>query len=187
MESLGRRILLLAGFVLCSASCAVLTLALNLQVGMDGSGDPTHDFWAFQGAAHWNILRMLLHPGGGGDSMKGLCTCISTLKKGRKSCDPACLNAPSRMPRSRLLLHPFGSQSHTQAGISEFNYGHWRVTLPPEHLQITVNSALNVLVVFRQEPHLTCDSTLPDHCHLDVLPQHSLCHCLHHWTRHRTQ
>uniref|UniRef100_A0A8C3N8V2 Solute carrier family 2, facilitated glucose transporter member 5 n=1 Tax=Geospiza parvula TaxID=87175 RepID=A0A8C3N8V2_GEOPR len=32
VESLGRRILLLAGFVLCSASCAVLTLALNLQV-----------------------------------------------------------------------------------------------------------------------------------------------------------
>ncbi|KAF2985852.1 hypothetical protein EK904_004867 [Melospiza melodia maxima] len=31
VESLGRRILLLAGFVLCSASCAVLTLALNLQ------------------------------------------------------------------------------------------------------------------------------------------------------------
>ncbi|XP_039583451.1 solute carrier family 2, facilitated glucose transporter member 5-like isoform X1 [Passer montanus] len=31
VESLGRRILLLAGFVLCSASCAILTLALNLQ------------------------------------------------------------------------------------------------------------------------------------------------------------
>ncbi|XP_002187412.5 solute carrier family 2, facilitated glucose transporter member 5 isoform X1 [Taeniopygia guttata] len=31
VESLGRRILLLAGFVLCSASCALLTLALNLQ------------------------------------------------------------------------------------------------------------------------------------------------------------
>ncbi|NWI72417.1 GTR5 protein, partial [Dryoscopus gambensis] len=31
VESLGRRMLLLAGFVLCSASCAVLTLALNLQ------------------------------------------------------------------------------------------------------------------------------------------------------------
>ncbi|NXB16470.1 GTR5 protein, partial [Rhagologus leucostigma] len=31
VESLGRRILLLAGFLLCSASCAVLTLALNLQ------------------------------------------------------------------------------------------------------------------------------------------------------------
>ncbi|NXH84474.1 GTR5 protein, partial [Edolisoma coerulescens] len=31
VESLGRRILLLAGFVLCSSSCAVLTLALNLQ------------------------------------------------------------------------------------------------------------------------------------------------------------
>ncbi|NXY09692.1 GTR5 protein, partial [Pteruthius melanotis] len=31
VESLGRRILLLAGFVMCSASCAVLTLALNLQ------------------------------------------------------------------------------------------------------------------------------------------------------------
>ncbi|NXP97052.1 GTR5 protein, partial [Vidua macroura] len=34
VESLGRRILLLAGFVLCSASCAILTLALNLQVRM---------------------------------------------------------------------------------------------------------------------------------------------------------
>lgn len=32
MESLGRRILLLAGFGLCCGSCAVLTLALNLQV-----------------------------------------------------------------------------------------------------------------------------------------------------------
>ncbi|NWR08050.1 GTR5 protein, partial [Paradoxornis webbianus] len=31
VESLGRRILLLAGFLLCSASCAILTLALNLQ------------------------------------------------------------------------------------------------------------------------------------------------------------
>lgn len=31
VESLGRRILLLAGFVLCSASCALLTLALSLQ------------------------------------------------------------------------------------------------------------------------------------------------------------
>ncbi|KFP87787.1 Solute carrier family 2, facilitated glucose transporter member 5, partial [Acanthisitta chloris] len=31
VESLGRRILLLTGFVLCCASCAVLTLALNLQ------------------------------------------------------------------------------------------------------------------------------------------------------------
>ncbi|NWW80916.1 GTR5 protein, partial [Climacteris rufus] len=31
VESLGRRILLLAGFALCCASCAVLTLALNLQ------------------------------------------------------------------------------------------------------------------------------------------------------------
>ncbi|NWY42717.1 GTR5 protein, partial [Sylvia atricapilla] len=31
VESLGRRILLLAGFLLCSVSCAVLTLALNLQ------------------------------------------------------------------------------------------------------------------------------------------------------------
>uniref|UniRef100_A0A8D0F5V5 Solute carrier family 2, facilitated glucose transporter member 5 n=1 Tax=Strix occidentalis caurina TaxID=311401 RepID=A0A8D0F5V5_STROC len=31
VESLGRRILLLAGFGLCSVSCAVLTLALNLQ------------------------------------------------------------------------------------------------------------------------------------------------------------
>ncbi|NXU34590.1 GTR5 protein, partial [Drymodes brunneopygia] len=31
VESLGRRILLLAGFVLCSASCALLTVALNLQ------------------------------------------------------------------------------------------------------------------------------------------------------------
>ncbi|XP_054250890.1 solute carrier family 2, facilitated glucose transporter member 5-like isoform X1 [Indicator indicator] len=31
VESLGRRILLLAGFGLCCASCAVLTLALNLQ------------------------------------------------------------------------------------------------------------------------------------------------------------
>ncbi|NWX25175.1 GTR5 protein, partial [Notiomystis cincta] len=31
VESLGRRILLLAGFVLCTVSCAVLTLALNLQ------------------------------------------------------------------------------------------------------------------------------------------------------------
>ncbi|NXK37197.1 GTR5 protein, partial [Piprites chloris] len=31
VESLGRRILLLAGFMLCYASCAVLTLALNLQ------------------------------------------------------------------------------------------------------------------------------------------------------------
>ncbi|NWU79506.1 GTR5 protein, partial [Onychorhynchus coronatus] len=31
VESLGRRVLLLAGFVLCCASCAVLTLALNLQ------------------------------------------------------------------------------------------------------------------------------------------------------------
>ncbi|NXO81910.1 GTR5 protein, partial [Sitta europaea] len=31
VESLGRRILLLAGFVMCSASCAILTLALNLQ------------------------------------------------------------------------------------------------------------------------------------------------------------
>ncbi|NXM29828.1 GTR5 protein, partial [Oxyruncus cristatus] len=31
VESLGRRILLLAGFVMCCASCAVLTLALNLQ------------------------------------------------------------------------------------------------------------------------------------------------------------
>ncbi|NXC30027.1 GTR5 protein, partial [Campylorhamphus procurvoides] len=31
VESLGRRILLLAGFVLCCASCALLTLALNLQ------------------------------------------------------------------------------------------------------------------------------------------------------------
>ncbi|NWS12986.1 GTR5 protein, partial [Pachyramphus minor] len=31
VESLGRRILLLAGFVLCCASCAILTLALNLQ------------------------------------------------------------------------------------------------------------------------------------------------------------
>ncbi|XP_064253035.1 solute carrier family 2, facilitated glucose transporter member 5-like isoform X2 [Passer domesticus] len=31
VESLGRRILLLAGFVLCSASCAILTLAFNLQ------------------------------------------------------------------------------------------------------------------------------------------------------------
>ncbi|XP_064534569.1 solute carrier family 2, facilitated glucose transporter member 5-like [Pseudopipra pipra] len=31
VESLGRRILLLAGFLLCCASCAVLTLALNLQ------------------------------------------------------------------------------------------------------------------------------------------------------------
>lgn len=34
VESLGRRILLLAGFVLCSASCAVLTLALNLQASV---------------------------------------------------------------------------------------------------------------------------------------------------------
>ncbi|NWI10182.1 GTR5 protein, partial [Crypturellus soui] len=32
VESLGRRILLLAGFGMCCASCAVLTLALNLQV-----------------------------------------------------------------------------------------------------------------------------------------------------------
>uniref|UniRef100_A0A8B9Z7I6 Solute carrier family 2, facilitated glucose transporter member 5 n=1 Tax=Buteo japonicus TaxID=224669 RepID=A0A8B9Z7I6_9AVES len=32
VESLGRRILLLAGFGLCCVSCAVLTLALNLQV-----------------------------------------------------------------------------------------------------------------------------------------------------------
>ncbi|KFV42513.1 Solute carrier family 2, facilitated glucose transporter member 5, partial [Tyto alba] len=31
VESLGRRVLLLAGFGLCSVSCAVLTLALNLQ------------------------------------------------------------------------------------------------------------------------------------------------------------
>ncbi|NWT62095.1 GTR5 protein, partial [Erythrocercus mccallii] len=31
VESLGRRILLLAGFLLCSASCAILTVALNLQ------------------------------------------------------------------------------------------------------------------------------------------------------------
>ncbi|NWT02911.1 GTR5 protein, partial [Mionectes macconnelli] len=31
VESLGRRILLLTGFALCCASCAVLTLALNLQ------------------------------------------------------------------------------------------------------------------------------------------------------------
>ncbi|NWH40044.1 GTR5 protein, partial [Chloropsis hardwickii] len=31
VESLGRRILLLAGFVMCSTSCAILTLALNLQ------------------------------------------------------------------------------------------------------------------------------------------------------------
>ncbi|NXA03103.1 GTR5 protein, partial [Sapayoa aenigma] len=31
VESLGRRLLLLAGFLLCCASCAVLTLALNLQ------------------------------------------------------------------------------------------------------------------------------------------------------------
>ncbi|NXO37160.1 GTR5 protein, partial [Locustella ochotensis] len=31
VESLGRRILLLAGFLLCSVSCAILTLALNLQ------------------------------------------------------------------------------------------------------------------------------------------------------------
>ncbi|NXT07798.1 GTR5 protein, partial [Prunella fulvescens] len=34
VESLGRRILLLAGFVLCSASCAILTLALNLQTSV---------------------------------------------------------------------------------------------------------------------------------------------------------
>ncbi|NWI38450.1 GTR5 protein, partial [Picathartes gymnocephalus] len=34
VESLGRRILLLAGFVLCSASCAILTLALNLQTAV---------------------------------------------------------------------------------------------------------------------------------------------------------
>lgn len=32
VESLGRRILLLAGFGFCCVSCAVLTLALNLQV-----------------------------------------------------------------------------------------------------------------------------------------------------------
>lgn len=32
VESLGRRILLLAGFGLCCLSCAVLTLALSLQV-----------------------------------------------------------------------------------------------------------------------------------------------------------
>ncbi|NWV13450.1 GTR5 protein, partial [Ptilonorhynchus violaceus] len=31
VESLGRRMLLLAGFVLCTTSCAVLTVALNLQ------------------------------------------------------------------------------------------------------------------------------------------------------------
>ncbi|NXR48348.1 GTR5 protein, partial [Hippolais icterina] len=31
VESLGRRILLLAGFLLCSVSCAILTVALNLQ------------------------------------------------------------------------------------------------------------------------------------------------------------
>lgn len=63
VESLGRRILLLAGFVLCCSSCAVLTLALNLQVCLNGSGGPSHDFWTSQGAGHWNILRMLLHPG----------------------------------------------------------------------------------------------------------------------------
>ncbi|KFW85043.1 Solute carrier family 2, facilitated glucose transporter member 5, partial [Manacus vitellinus] len=34
VESLGRRILLLAGFSLCCASCAVLTLALNLQTSV---------------------------------------------------------------------------------------------------------------------------------------------------------
>ncbi|XP_074831985.1 solute carrier family 2, facilitated glucose transporter member 5-like isoform X4 [Carettochelys insculpta] len=36
IESLGRRLLLLAGFGICCASCAVLTVALNLQATVSG-------------------------------------------------------------------------------------------------------------------------------------------------------
>ncbi|XP_074416862.1 solute carrier family 2, facilitated glucose transporter member 5 isoform X4 [Larus michahellis] len=87
VESLGRRVLLLAGFGLCCVSCAVLTLALNLQI------------------------------------------------RPRKLCDTACLNTTSSTSRSLNLLHPF----------------------------------------------------VGDHCLMDVLPQHSVRHCVHHRTCYRSQ
>lgn len=95
VESLGRRILLLAGFLLCSASCAILTLALNLQVCTNGSGAPATISGLYRELA-LEYFEDVSTPWGGGDSMKGLC-CISTLKRGRKIYGPACLSAPPRM------------------------------------------------------------------------------------------
>lgn len=61
VESLGRRILLLAGFGLCCGSCAVLTLALNLQVCGWGAR------WAWPGTCWgtnpWCVLNWVLYSG----------------------------------------------------------------------------------------------------------------------------
>lgn len=63
VESLGRRILLLAGFGLCCGSCAVLTLALNLQVcGWVARWAWPGTFW---GTGPWCVLNWFLHSGRG--------------------------------------------------------------------------------------------------------------------------
>lgn len=63
VESLGRRILLLAGFGLCCGSCAVLTLALNLQVcGWGAQWGCPGTYW---GTNSWCFLDWFLHSGRG--------------------------------------------------------------------------------------------------------------------------
>lgn len=109
----------------------------------------------------------------------------ATLQKG---CGPAWLHAPHRMSRSQLLLHPFGSKDHhAQAVLSVASYGTEGSHCLRMPSALTVSRAWNVLVMLRQAAPLTCDSILAEHHLLDVLPQHRLCHCLHHWTCPRTK